>query len=130
MADLVGQTRSRDECLHNKIKGPLNLIFELPMLKNILSKVKLTKFFGTYQNGTTTYKYQDIVLKYFLQAKQKALNMVPTILQEICNSFKQRFGGLEDDELVNERATQRDMILINILIMILNHICKCMNMKS
>ena len=48
--------------------------------------------------------------------------MVPIILQEICNSFKQRFGGLEDDELVNERATQRDMIL--------NHICKCMNMKS
>ena len=83
-----------------------------------------------HQDGTTTYKYQDIVLKYFLQAKQKALNMVPTILQEICNSFKQRFGGLEDDELVNERATQRDMILINILIMILNHICKCMNMKS
>ena len=122
MADLVGQTRSRDECLHNKIKGQLNLIFELPMLKNILSKVKLTKFFGTYQDGTATYKYQDIVLKYFLQAKQKALNMVPIILQEICNSFKQRFGGLEDDELVNERATQRDMIL--------NHICKCMNMKS
>ena len=122
MADLIGQTRHRYEHLHNKIKAQPNLISEFPMLKNILSKMKSTNFFGADQDSTTAYKYQNIVLKYFLQAKQKALNVAPNILQEICNSFEQRFGGLEDDELVNKTAKQSDSILY--------HICKCMNIKS
>ena len=49
-------------------------------------------------------------------------NVTPTILQKICNSFEQRFGRLEDDELFNKTATQRDTIL--------NHIGQLMNTKS
>ena len=61
-------------------------------------------------------------MKYFLQAKQKALNVAPTLLQVIYNSFEERFGSLEDDDLVNKTATQRGTIL--------NHICQCINTKS
>ena len=46
MADFIGQTRRRYERLHNKIKAQPNLMFEFPMLKNILSKVKSTNFLG------------------------------------------------------------------------------------
>ena len=89
MADIIGKTRRHYEHLHNKIKAQPNLIFEFLMLKNILSKVKSTNFFEADQDGATTYKYQDNVLKYFLHAKQKTLNVVANILQETCNSFEQ-----------------------------------------
>ena len=123
MAGLIGQTRCLYEHLHNKIKAQPNLIFEFPMLKNISSKMKSTNFFGADQDSTTACKYQDTVLKYFVQeAKQKALDVAPNILQEICNSFEQQLGGVVDDKLVNETAKQSDSILY--------HICKCMNPKS
>ena len=61
-------------------------------------------------------------MKFFLQAKQKAFNVAPIILQVICDSFEERFGSLEDDGLVNKTATQRDTIL--------NDICQCINTKS
>ena len=56
LADLIGQRRRRYQRLRNKIKAQPNLIFEFPMLKNILSKVKSTNFFGTYEDSVTIYK--------------------------------------------------------------------------
>ena len=124
IADLMSSTRQRYERLLNKVNTKPEVIFEFPMLKNILSKVKGSNFFGSSseQGDDTTFKYQDIVLKYYNQAKTKAINVAPKILQQICDSFQQRFGALEDDELVNETATQSDVIL--------NHICKAMNTKT
>lgn len=56
LADLIGQRRRRYQRLRNKIKAQPNLIFEFPMLKNILSKVKSTNFFGTDEDSVTIYK--------------------------------------------------------------------------
>lgn len=56
LADLIDQRRRRYQRLRNKIKAQPNLIFEFPMLKNILSKVKSTNFFGTDEDGVTIYK--------------------------------------------------------------------------
>ena len=46
MPDLTGQTRRRYKSLQNKIKTQSNVLTEFPMLKNNLSKVKSTNFFG------------------------------------------------------------------------------------
>lgn len=56
LADLIGQRRRRYQRLRNKIKAQPNLIFEFPMLKNILSKVKSTNLFGTDEDSVTIYK--------------------------------------------------------------------------
>ena len=58
----------------------------------------------------------------FFASKTKSIKCGAKHTTKICNSFEQRFEGLEDDELVNETATRSDTILY--------HTCKCMNTKS
>ena len=56
LADIIGQRKRRFERLRNKTNAQPNLIFEFPMVNNILSIVKSTNFFGTDEDGVTIYK--------------------------------------------------------------------------
>ena len=82
--------------------------------------------FNNPSSNTATYKYQDTVLLYFIQAKEKLQKTASKILQSICQCFLQRYEELTTHDTVNtyvqESVTQGSVLLY--------HICKILRTNS
>jgi hypothetical protein len=123
MVDSIDGTRKRYQRLLNRVTKEPETVYELPRVKALLLKVKSSDFFNKNSDTVTTYKYQDIVLSYFTQAKTKLVHSAPKILKSICECFDRRYGNLTMDSKnkvsSEETATQSDILL--------RHMCKVLN---
>ena len=101
-------------------------VFEFPRLKILLSQIKGSNFFNNSSSNAATHKYQDTVLLYFTQAKEKLRKAAAKILQSVCQCFHQGYGELTtndtEDTYVQETVTQGDVLLF--------HICRILNTNS
>ena len=117
VVELVGSTQKRYKRLWT---------FWISQIKKFTFQIMSSNFFNNPSSNTATYKHQDTVLLYFIQAKEKFQKTASKILQSTCQCFLQRYEELTTHDTVNtyvqESVTQGSVLLY--------HICKILHTNS
>ena len=83
VVESIGSTQKRYTRLLDRVTKDPEAVFEFPRLKGLLSQIKSSNFYNNPSSDAATHKYQDTVLLYFTQGKEKLRKATSKILQSI-----------------------------------------------